>query len=449
MLLTPNRFEEFDADYNLGLSIIYLFTVIFHFYQHAKLTKNWLRFDVLFIIGYTIVHIQIPYLASIGIEPSDPQFVWINKNVVNFATWMSVVAIVLWMWGYNYVVTKKRKISKTKRIAPQLKINYYKFDFLLLLTFIIFLGLVGPGLFSGVYSGGAGWGEGAEYAYLLLTTLLYLRIIYFFRELPKKSTIYYIFKTASAQKIFSSILLIYVFLFLVSGDRGPVMQVALIIGGLYALYIKPIKLSLLFIFVCIGAFIFSIISLGRGSDADQFNDGNIFERGYANYGNKEEGNITEELATSVRIQYIALDIVPEKHPYLYGVSFVTVGAGVIPFMSSTIIDIFDISRMYKSSSSFFTVLTKGVDSTSGTGSEILADIYINFGLLLTFFIMLLFGLFSGHVYNQTMASNFQYVLIFIVLLYYALSMNRGMLFTPLKDIVYILFFNFLFTKVIK
>lgn len=416
-----------------------------------RLTKNWLRFDVLFLIGFTIVHIQIPYLASIGVEPLYPEFVWINKNVVNFATWMSVVSIILWIWGYNFMV--KNKVASTKIIKKPTKkkftVNYSKYDFLLLSTFLLFLSLVGSGFFRGVYDGGASWGEGANYAYLVLTTLLYLRIIYFFKDINRESKVKDIVNKAFSQKIFIIIVCIYVMLFLFSGDRGPVLQVALIITGSYAIFLKPIAIRKLLLFTVIGVGAFSIISYGRGSDADKFDDGNIFERGYNSYQEQESGIVTEELATSVRILYIALDVVPERHPYLYGVSFVTVGAGIIPFMSSAIIDIFDIPKMYTSSSNFFTILTKGPNPNSGAGSEILGDIYINFGLLLTFVIMLFFGMFSGHVYNKTIEFNFFYILIFIVLLYSALGMNRGMLFTPLKDIVYISFFNYLFTRIIK
>lgn len=451
IIMTPERSETFNSNYNLLLSIIYLVVVIFHLYMQTKLTKNWLRFDVLFLIGFTIVHIQIPYLASIGIEPSNPDFVWINRNVVNFATWMSVVSAVLWMWGYNFMVGRKTFSKKVNHKVEHIKIsvNYVKYDLVLLSAFLLFLGLVGSGFFRGVYDGGDSWGVGANYAYLVLSTLLYLRIIYFFKDIKIGSSIYSIVNNFFSQKIFITIVTIYVLLFLMSGDRGPVLQIALIVSGSYTIFVKTIPLRKLILFSVIGAVAFSIISYGRGADADNFEQGNIFERGYTSFQQQESGIVTEELATSVRIQYIALDVVPSAHPYLNGLTFFTVGIGVIPFMSAITIDSFNIPPMYTSSSNFFTILTKGPNPNSGAGSEILADIYINFGLLLTFFIMLLFGIFAGHVYNKTVQLHFVYTLLFIILLYSSLGMNRGMLFGPLKDIVYILFFNFLFAKIIK
>jgi oligosaccharide repeat unit polymerase len=235
-----------------------------------------------------------------------------------------------------------------------------------------------------------------------------------------------------------------------TGDRGPVLQVALIVGGSYALYIRPISFKRLMFFIFLGAFVFAILRFGRGRDAGEFNDGNIFQRGYASYSESEQGvNVTDELATSVRIQYRALDVVPHKHPYLYGLTFATVGVGIIPFAGSTVISIFEIPKMYAGSAMFFTIIGQGPNPTYGEGSEILGDIYINFGLYGTFIIMFFFGLFSAKIYQRANRLEFSYVLIFLGLLISAITINRGMLFTPLKDIVYLLFFNFLFTRVVK
>src|SRR5690606_11228128 len=89
LFLFPDRFSLFDEQYNFVISIIYAITLLFYLMQQKTHSSNWLRFDVIFLVGYTIVHFQIPFLASLGIEPERPDFIWINKQVVNFATWMS------------------------------------------------------------------------------------------------------------------------------------------------------------------------------------------------------------------------------------------------------------------------------------------------------------------------------------------------------------------------
>src|SRR5690625_7513492 len=90
LVFSPSRYEEMDHLYILSLSIVFIILVVNFLRSHRRCTSNWLRFDVMFLIGYEIVHFQIPFLTSIGIEPSRPSFIWINKEVINFATWMSL-----------------------------------------------------------------------------------------------------------------------------------------------------------------------------------------------------------------------------------------------------------------------------------------------------------------------------------------------------------------------
>ncbi|MVX37320.1 hypothetical protein, partial [Myroides sp. LoEW2-1] len=212
-----------------------------------------MTFDTLFLLGFTIVHFQVPLLASLGIEPERPNYVWINKNVVNFATWMSCLSIVLWMWGFLFYLekSKKKRYNQNVRIT-KIELNFVKYDNILLVFFILFVGLVGRTFFSGVYDGGDSWGGGAVYIYLILKSILYLRIIYFFSDFAKRSTkkslneiILYLFYN----KIFFFVLTLYFCLFLFAGDRGPVLQISLIIGASYAIFLKSISLRRLCMFV--------------------------------------------------------------------------------------------------------------------------------------------------------------------------------------------------------
>lgn len=422
---------------------------MYYFITQRKFRENWVRFDVLFIIGYTIVHFQIPFLASIGVEPSNPNFIWINIDVVNFATWMSTVSITFWLFGYSFL-QRKNKVILSKWDIANVKVNYMIYDTLLLIIFILFLSTVGGALFAGTYEGTSNWGVGSVYAFLILQNLLYLRVIYFFKDLPKNMPLKRVFLNLLNNKIFSIIAIMYIFLFLIQGDRGPVLQILLIIAGSYVIFVKPISFFKLLSFVIVGAFLFTIISLGRGSDASKFDEGNIFQRGLSSYNDiSDDTNITDELASSVRIQYTALNIVPEIHPYLYGQIFLFNIVGVIPFMSSTLIHVFNIPEMYLSSAKFFTIMELGPNPEYGVGSELLADIFINFGLFGTFIIMFLFGWFVNNSFNKAYLLNMTYIIIYLSLFCYSIYFNRSELLTPLKSMCYMLFFNFLFTRVLR
>lgn len=79
--------------------------------------------------------------------------------------------------------------------------------------------------------------------------------------------------------------------------------------------------------VFLGAILLSIIGLGRGAE-----EGSMFKSAYQSY---KEGaaSPTEELASSVRIMYRALEYFPHKIGFLNGLQFLLGLAGMFPFMS--------------------------------------------------------------------------------------------------------------------
>ena len=90
LILTPNKYEDFNHQLNFNLVIIAILNVIIFFRFQYPIIKSYISLELFFVIGYIVVHFQIPFLASIGVEPSRPDLIWINKRVVNYATWLSV-----------------------------------------------------------------------------------------------------------------------------------------------------------------------------------------------------------------------------------------------------------------------------------------------------------------------------------------------------------------------
>src|SRR5690606_5782050 len=75
LLLTPDLKSHFDNHINFWLSILVCFNVFIFFRTCLKILKSWVRYDLFFILGFLILHFQIPFLASIGIEPENPDFI--------------------------------------------------------------------------------------------------------------------------------------------------------------------------------------------------------------------------------------------------------------------------------------------------------------------------------------------------------------------------------------
>lgn len=444
LAVKPEKYGEFSYAFNFTLSLVYGLLLIAFLWQQRRVTRNWLRPDVIFLIGFTIVHIQIPFLASIGVEPYMPDFVWVNKEVVNYATWMSVVAACSWMLGFSLL--SKHTESLTPLPDKQFGINFRVYDTFLLVVFFSFIMLVGQSFLKGAYNNSA-WGSGASYAYLILGSMLHLRIIYFFKDMPYGATFRYLIAQGFNNKIFFSVLLAYCALFMMTGSRGEILSIVLVVATVYSIFVKPVSLKAVIIGVMIGAVLFNILGAGRGRDHTQFEDGNIFARGYESLQQSEsKKGITSELASSVRIQYRAIDTVPDKHPYLYGVTYITAITSAVPFLTGLYLDLFDVPYQYGASTRFFTFIGQGQFHSYGEGSEILADIYINFGLVSVFVIMFVFGAFLGLVSHKGRGKKFNYLIIYVAFSMSAIYINRSHLLLPLASIVYLYFLHLMFSK---
>lgn len=447
IFLKPNYLEPFDDSLNFSFALlVFINVMIFWSTTNSFFLSSWIRYDALFLLGFLIVHFQIPFLASLGIQPENPDFIWININVANYATWMSTIALFLWQIGF--LLQSKKELNNLNQQFIKYKVDSSKLDFLLLVFFVIFISLVGSEFLRGSYNGTENWGEGATYAYLLLSITLYLKIIYFFINsaeinFNKSNFVSLLIKN----KVFVFILIFYLSIFLVAGDRGTIMEIAILIMAGYSIYQKKIRFVVFIFMTFATAFMFTIISLGRTDDAIN-RKGNVFESGYENFNSTRGGfNPTDELASTNRILYRALDVVPFSHPYLYGLTFYGDIIGVVPFAGGIYQKAIDLPDMYKSSSYFFTVLGQGKYYSSGEGSEILADIYINFGLYGVFILMFFFGYFVSYLtFRATIYKDHKTVLIYMLLLMGAIYINRSNFLDPIKIIFYGLLFDKFLTK---
>lgn len=445
IFLTPSKVEVFDNNVNFILPIIGLINVFVFLSTSTKITNSWIGYDTLFLLGFVIVHFQIPFLASIGIEPSLPDFVWINKNVVNYATWLSLLAMLVWMLGF-WLSSLKRIKYKTVDLEKPYKVDTKKIDILLLVLFLAFLGLVGSEFLSGSYNGGDNWGAGTVYVFIILRAVIILKLIYFFIN-NKHSFKGKLLKSIINDKIFVVVLISFVFIFFLAGDRGPVMDVFIVIGLLYSIFYKRIKLSTFIFGIVIGSFLMTLLSLGRSRENTA--SGSILSFGLESYNEAGSDNviITEELAMSNRILYRAIDVVPDKHPYLYGATFISEIVGLIPFGGSTYMTLTDVPELYRSSSYFFTILGQGTFFTFGEGSEVLADIYINFGFYGVLILMFLLGYFISYImYKFTFTRKHIFIICYVVLVMGALYLNRSHYLDPFKVLIYAIVIDKLLTK---
>lgn len=442
----PNAHENFDPFLNIMFTVIFLALVFFYFLNRRRYIKNWLRFDFIFIIGYFIVHFQSPLLYSIGLDDQVIPHPWVNIEVVNYATWLSLIAILFWFIGTTLVSEKKYYLSSkielnnvfVDRISPMI-------DKVIVVSFALFILVAGSALFSGTYDGGRSWGAGAGYFYLLLTFSIYLRTIYFVLSLKKNTGIKQTIRILMTNKIYVVSLLFFLLMFLSVGDRGPVVSIILLFFTLYGLYVKPFSFKTITVSIVIAALLMTILGLGRTRVADNLGSQGIIERGYTALMSSNELVIpTTELAGSNRILFAALDNVPERYPYLYGKSLVINFSSAVPIPGVTQLftDLLEIPNHQTTTSRYFTYILIGENPTWGAGSEVVADVYVNFGVFGIPVVFFLFGLvcarysFATEHFGKHVKVSF--IIVYAGLVVNALSINRGMLLYPLMPIFYML-----------
>lgn len=447
VFLVPPRYSLRDDGFLLFLVIVTLFSSSIYLIGIYKITRSWLSFFSLFLLGYVIVNYQVILLSICGIEPSKPSFIWINPLVVNYSTWLSSIAINSFILGsILYFINKAKNTVQVK--YEKFQVNLKAYDYFLIVALGTFGLLVGKEFLSGRYDGGSNWGAGASYVFIILRCSVILRIIYFFKLRNEKSNKREsLYSALQHNKIFALVYLVYVGLFLQSGDRGPMIEILVVTLISYSMFYKSISLGKLILIGSIGIVLMTLVRLGRTSFDNV--EGNILERGINNFQNSESDSFlfTDELASSVRILYRAVDVVPSKHDYLYGTTMVFDAIAGIPFASRLLFSSIEVPVMYRSSTYFFTVMGQGNFYTYGEGSQFVGDIYINLGVYGVIFLMFLFGAFISFIFNSHRENkNFILVIFYISICGAAIYMNRSVFFFPFQIAIYLYVLHLVFSK---
>lgn len=435
----PSKYEQPDSHFNIFFPILIFTTILIFLISTSKYFGSIVKYDLFFLLGFAIVHFQLPIVYSLGIRNKFTEFAIINLELMNFLTWFSGVSIILWMIG-NQIVVSMMNVNRSSVSLPTPILNKRFADFLLLFFFIGFITVAGKSLFSGIYDGGKSWGANAAYFFMLLRALLIVRVFYFFYS-NKNSLSKKLINKVFEDKVLLFVLLSYVCIFLLSGQRAAIIELLILIACLYSVYIKKVGFGLVFISILISGALFTLLGLGRTPEISEAANNNIFERGLEKYNENDEMTLpTDELAGSNKISYLALDYFPDKIDFLYGGTFFVDIVGIIPFGSNLILGS-DVHPLNSTSTLLFTYIDQGNFATFGAGSDVLSDVYINSGIYGTFLIFFLFGGIIAFIqFKFCLTKNFVWGLVASAILISAFFINRGQLLLPLKDIFYVVIF---------
>lgn len=372
----------------LGLSLVatIIISIVFIYdQQHSIFKDKWIRPSNILFLGLLIVESQLVADVYFGLKKTG-EFPLEFENTINLCAILAVVSYVAFLIGYRYGY---RHLNKQNSRIKNSSYNIKLLPFVLLQILFLYLWISTVdivALLTGIeYLENEGGGRVADYYEGLFTMATYAIPISISLNNNGKimSTKQYLFSFP----LLSWVLLIaYLGLRLVSGDRGPVIYTLLIYFYSY-IYLtkKNIRLFYVLIMGASAAIIVSLIGIARSDLSNGFSDSfkgaaSSYQEG-GRFGRKTILPPTEELANSFLCNEIAIDEIYNKDKdFHYGTYQLSYFMNMIPFAPSFLRKTLKIKEKDLSSSNLITTSYLGDDPLYGLGTTSLADFFLDFGV---------------------------------------------------------------------
>lgn len=430
-------------DYNLVNVILIMVMVLVMLHLYINGNGNLFRIDVIFILGFVIVHFQWPMMLSVsGIEPKNFSQLFTNFRYMNYGVWLSFVGLLFWVIGFNSKLnfrTNPKSESNNEFIFE--KINSDWFRIITWILFILFLVAAGPSFITGSVYKEQGSAEAVSGLAGYIYTFFHISIIaltaieiYKNRFSSKKGLISF---GLSLNKSYVLLASSYCIIFLIAGDRGGPLQLVIAYLIVYSSLIKHISALKFSFLVVVAAIGLTIIGFTRAGNFDQIgseNESSVYEA-------------TLSLASSARTIYLGLYQVPEHDDYFYGRLWLGNLLGIVPMLQSVYIELTGEKAYYLNSANYITYLRYGDNPHTGEGSSVIIDVYLNFGTWGVVLIFWIFGLLTRTIQDRMIEAHSMFWVVGACL--YGCTMfyiSRATLFIPLQMVVWGLILSLFFVK---
>ena len=398
-ILSPDGWSESFVNTVIFMTILLFINQVL-IGKFIKKEKGIIQLELVFFMMFFFTILWIWFAGFVGIAEIGrlPQG---YDEVVNYSVSLSFFALSTFLFAYNL---HHKQVKGTKQDALKIKnknwvkvgnIIFYSGFFMVILYVFIF----GTASFIGEYIGHEG---------NLLTRSLYLLqsifvkvgiIICLVTQADKKRRIP---RNKHHIVAFIFILLMYVF----TGDRSELIFTLATAVFAYSVSFKHIPLSVVLVGVLLLGMLSSAVRVFR--EFDERTLGSLVEL-ILNPSEdvSVEGGVAN-IASSGLLLLAATNAVPEKFDYFNGKLKVMEALGVIPFGRFFFGDFAGASHYQKkdyNTSFWLTWLVIGPQATWGVGTNIVADLYIDFGPLGVFLGMYFLGFLGGYFKTRFYVSN--------------------------------------------
>lgn len=415
--------------------------------EHNKdIKKIFLRPSFLFIIAFLIVFFQRPidYVLRYNFTYLQLGEVQYMLKSMQYAT----MGLCLFCMGY-LVESKRDKGAKTRVI--HLKIVNPRFYVVLSSLLIVFvLILVPKSVLMGGYSNDlltnasiynylSSWSNVILIAYIVQFTVNIEQT-----EKLKDCSVFLFIKELGIW--YNMNVLLYTYLILNVGDRGPLIVLAF---AYYISYMVVSKKQLpkwqLIVILCVGIFISSVLG-----DTKQYRGNNtIIERLESVFKNETDEPqrsflpVTDQLSGSYCCLPLALQMISNHSDFTYGWSLLSDFFSGIPFIGRFL-------NLPESSSYRISEFALGKDFSFGLGTNCIASLYMDGGILFIILGMFIFGFllrkFEVCIFSETTVSFFVFCMAFYFLTH-LVYIPRSTLFSPFKYALWMYVIMALYAKI--
>jgi len=424
----------------LSIALIIVCGFCFKRDNQTVLQGQYLRISNLFLLGFIIVHFQFYIDLVLGNFDLSRQDLIVNQNVLVKSAIISSIALVCFCLGYIYKQNKSNLKIKDEENAKNKIINLKGVKVLIVLFFIGFI-VTTP---SSYYKGGYNSTELSQLS-LYFQSFLILSIIGYlilntrnlFLEKSKVLSFFAFIRYNGFIMIF--VIIGFCFLVMISGDRGPILQIALSFIGCYCiLNRKKYKISIIVGGTFLAAVLVSFLAYFRHYEGT----GNIIDM--IQYSSEMKSDAvssklsfspsTFELSKSVKTMHASV-MYTEKEGHTFGLFQGFQIIGIIPGMGQLIMPLFGIDSEMLKSSRF---LTEQLNADHGLGTTAVADIWLDFGIIGIVIVFFIFGYFlrkmDEYMYSHLSLNIFLYILI-AVFLSKAFYIGRSTILILFRDVV--------------
>lgn len=366
-VVSPQHYDFSKYVFYVNLCIFWIGTFA---YFKACRKNNYFEFDTIFVCVYFIVGYISNFYFDDDIYPYLFLHFQFDDKYINSSIWLFTIGILSYYLG-RLVISHDKYHNYNDVQRGGIVVNTNISVLFLVLLFIIYILLGGTSRYVDIYMHRESSGGIIVQIEILITTFAYVIIS---TELYNKRML----ASYNIKKLPVLIVLTMICLLLYAGNRTLPSYFILSSLGLYTLLFKPISFKKMCILMMFGVVGMWAVGVSRsGDDITPTQDAALY---------------VVDMTINTRNTYVAMEYV-EDNGYTYGKTMLYGIIGVVPFLSSII----GLDKNEIGSAEVLTNYTYDNMSVTrayiGLGTNIIADIYLSFGMIGVVVLMFIVGRF--------------------------------------------------------